>query len=167
MSFFLFHHFSTLVNEKIQDETLFENIEEIKWIDSSNPNISMKVVLEGWDITPPAWAAVTTRWNAFNRIWKTPIVANVPLTSFAASNNSAVTIAWDDVELEPEGQVEYAFYITTGIEGAAAPSNLEQAYLGKLELYEPDEQNPSTDFLDPLHQLQYLAVSCKKNDELC
>lgn len=162
-----FHHFSTLVDEKIINETFFENIEEIKWIDSSDPQISMKFVLEGWDITPPNWAAITTRSNAFNRVWKTPIVANVPLTSFAANNNSAVTIAWDEVKLEPEGQVEYAFYITTGIEGTEAPSNLEQAYLGKLDLYQPEKEGPNTDFLDPAYTLSDVAVPCKKNDELC
>ncbi|MGL4981365.1 MAG: hypothetical protein ACRC4W_00665 [Treponemataceae bacterium] len=150
-------HFSTVAHSRVNQEMQFLDMEEIRWLESSDKKTSMKFILTDLDVTPPVRVDVAARSTIFANDWNPRISYGKKFSSFTAIGNSAVGITWEDFRLDPQGEKIFSYYITTAKDGADAATDLSNAMLGRAFL-----ENDIVPFIASFHSKQLLKTSAVK-----
>lgn len=109
--------FSTAALAKVTQEAQFLNMEEDRWIVSSDDKMAVQFLLYGADITPPKVVTLANSEIIALPLWTPVISAMRSFDNVMMYNNSSVCINWPEVKLQAGESCNVVFYIALGIDG--------------------------------------------------
>lgn len=157
-------HFSTALHDSLAVEYFFTDMSREKWIQSSNGEVAMRLLLSGSGITKVQTLAVANKDVLGVPVWAPRFVPERKFDSIQSYNNSALSVAWEPVYLEPQAKTDICFFITTG-SSRTLPANLKElrnktggtSYAGRFAL------DPSLSIYDTL--VPYKNAAAESDDE--
>lgn len=112
-----FTHFSTAARSRVDTESQFTNMNEEKWIRSSNSRATIQFLLNGKGITTPQYVTLSSKDSLSNTNWIPQVQDTKSFNSVLAYNNSAVGINWKTAYLDPLKSDIITFYISVATDG--------------------------------------------------
>lgn len=119
-------HFSTADLASINEEKIFNEFYQDKWIRSTDNINTIQFLLDGADITTPNQVVIANRDILLTKNWAPTYRNGRGFNSLFSYNNSALALQWDPVQLAPNEEITYRFYISAGIaEGIPADTSAQ------------------------------------------
>ncbi len=117
-------HFMTAENKSINTECQFRKFDEIKWISSGSSKACMQILLNGADITKPEVVTLSNKDVLSLNSWIPVEVKSRSFDSVLSYNNSAVCINWEGIDLEPNEEASFVYYIAVATDGNFPHGNI-------------------------------------------
>ncbi|MGI5174062.1 hypothetical protein H0R92_10765 [Treponema sp. OMZ 840] len=114
-------HFSTAVRDSIDSECFFTDMSRDRWIQSSNGDVSMRLLLWGEGITKIQTLAIANKDVLGIPVWAPRFVPERKFDSITSYNNSALSVFWEPKYLQPHEKTDIRFYIATDAKQSALP----------------------------------------------
>lgn len=105
-------HFSTADLVSINEEKIFNDFTQDKWIRSTDNVNSVQFLLDGADITCPNQVVIANRDFLLSNNWAPTYRNGRGFNSLFSYNNSALSLQWDPIQLAPNEEITYRFYIS-------------------------------------------------------
>ncbi len=137
-------HFYTANNPSVQNESLYRTMTNEKWIVSKNEDISMQILLYGYDITTPESVSVANMKTLESSDWEPPINMYKSFDVLMSYNNSGVCINWQKQLYEKDSEKKFVFYIALANDDVINGYQYIQNHKsGAVVVEEPVSQNES------------------------
>lgn len=129
------YHFYDSKLKPLEKDFVTRNFAENPWFLSKNSKAEFQVILNGFDCTTPAVAALASYTELGNRTWEPAVTGIGSFASVMNYSNSAMSIIWQTKKLKPEESFNEVCYFSFGVDGNSAGGNkyvenAEKAYKG-------------------------------------
>lgn len=140
------NHFFTASINPLCTEKSFNSFSNQKYIATTNGFDTIGFLLYGTSISEPELIAVANRDALLSKEWLPKVREDVGFDSINTFNNSALSILWRTVNLDPLSKGDFVFYITTATDRKAFP--LEKSFPSSILDIEFSEGEDTSSYVD-------------------
>lgn len=104
-------HFYTANIPSVNSECIYRTMSNEKWIVSKNQDVSMQLLLYGYDVTPISSVAIANYQTVDSVDWEPSVNIYKSFDLLMSYNNSGVAINWNKKLYDKNGEDKFVFYI--------------------------------------------------------